>query len=309
MTKKILTGLIVLLILSPLGSCFSQKKNTTNTSFSETISRGETLLVEGKKFENAVSLIDQEKSTPENGNIYRYDIGGAVIFRKCHFQKSFALALKNGISSYYATIGQQVFFDSCYFWGDVDFRGLVVKGTLNFNNCIFNGNANFEELECASNAWFLNCFFKKEVRFQNAFFNRKANFFATTFDSICSFQSAFFNQEAQFSNTKFWKYTDYSLCVFNSGSFFNYTTFFDRAIFNNAQFRDRVEFLGATFKAATEMRSCKFWEVAKFEQAKFIEMLDLSDSRFMTGKPRLPSSVNATVLTKDVNYAGHESLQ
>lgn len=296
------------LLLVPFSSCFSQRNDAGNTSYARLLNEGKNLLVEGKKLDKDIILADASSATKESGNLSRSFISGAVVFRNCEFQKSFLATLKEKGNNYYTTFGQQVFFDSCIFWGDVDFRGAMVKGMLNFKNCMFYGNANFEELECMSNAWFAGCFFKKEVRFQNAFFNRKANFFGTTFDSICSFQSTFFNQDAQFSNTKFYKYTDFSLCTFNMGAFFNYSIFFDRSLFNNSSFRDRFDLVNATFKTKTELRSCKFFGEVKFDKTEFNESTDLSESKFLSGKPSIPQPLNATVIMNDATYTTHENL-
>src|SRR5690606_18050953 len=203
--KKYLLAVLVLLAIGPFSSCFSQRKEAA-MSYTQTLNEGKNLLVEQQKFDADVVLADRSRATQENSNLNRYFINGAIVFRNCTFQKSVVAGLQQKGANCYTTFGQQVFFDSCTFYGDVDFRGAIVNGVLNFRNCRFYGNANFEELECRSNAWFAGSFFKGEVRFQNAFFNRKVNFFSATFDSICSFQSAFFQQEAQFSNTKFYRY-------------------------------------------------------------------------------------------------------
>lgn len=306
--KKYILVTIMSLMLVPFSSCFSQRKDAGGTPYAQLLYEGKNLLVEGKKFDTDMIFTDASSVTKENSNLSRYFIRGAVVFRNCEFQKSFLTTLKEKGSSYYTTFGQHVFFDSCIFWEDVDFRGAVMNGVLNFRNCMFYGNANFEELECMSNAWFAGCFFKKEVRFQNSFFNRKANFFGTTFDSICSFQSTFFNQDAQFSNTKFYRYTDFSLCTFNMGVFFNYSTFFDRSLFNNSSFRDRFELVNATFKTQTEMRACKFFGEVKFDKTEFNESVDLSESKFLSGKPSIPKPLNATVIMNDATYTTQGDL-
>lgn len=307
--KKYLLAAVMSLVVVPFSSCFSQRKDVGSTQYAHTLNEEKSILAEGKKFDSDMVLVDVHAATKENNNLSRCYINGAVVFRNCEFKKSFLASLKQKGNSYYTGFGRQVFFDSCIFWGDVDFRGAVVNGVLNFRNCMFYGNANFEELECMSNAWFAGCFFKKEVRFQNAFFNRKANFFGTTFDDICSFQSVFFNQDAQFSNSKFYKYTDFSLCTFNMGAFFNYSIFFERSLFNNSSFRDRLEFVNATFKTKTELRSCKFFSEVKFDKTEFNENLDLSESCFLNGKPAILQPLNATVTLKDVTYVRRESLQ
>ncbi len=293
--------LYILVVLLPLSACFSQKRNNASGSLEQTGIR-EHRLIEGKKFEADFFVIAKEQASLENAKLYRSFIDMPVVFRKCHFQKSFIASLTEQGDNYYTTFGGQVFFDSCYFHEDVNFRGAIFNGPVNFRNCMFYGNVNFEEIQCLSSAWFLNCFFKKEARFQNAFFSGKANFLQAVFDSLCSFQGAFFNQHAQFSNAKFWKYADFSLCTFNTGSFFNYTVFYDRVLFNNTDFRARAEFLSTTFKNRTEMRNCRFSGDVKFNAADFDIEFDLSESLFMQGKPDLPDPVDAMLIAKDVLY-------
>ncbi len=287
----VLAGVCSTLLVA--SSCFSQKASGGD-KISGMISEKQPLVFKQETFNAPVHFVNVRSAVPEAGSVYRQEVAGAVSFKNCVFKEDvLAYQEANGMT-YLCSFGQQVSFDSCVFYGDVNFRGSMIAGVANFTNCKFLKGANFEEVQCMSNTRFVKSFFDGAARFQNAYFNRGANFLDAVFDSTASFQSAHFNQDAQFSASKFWRYADFSLCQFRQGLFFNYAALHERAVFNNSMFNDRAEFLKTSFGMGVQMKECRFMGMVKFDGVEVAESFDLGKSVFFSGKPEV-STVKGTV--------------
>lgn len=149
-----------------------------------------------------------------NFDMYKY-VFNEVVFPSFNFMDNDNKFIFDGLSK-----DINIYFNNCFFLGNIDFSLLNKSKNVNFTSCTFYSNIEFNYQEFEYMFLFENCILEKDLIFRNIVFNNMASFINTIVIG-----------EMKLIHTKF-----YSLALFND--------FFTKEfLLDNTFFKDEVNFL------------------------------------------------------------------
>jgi len=214
------------------------------------------------------------------------------VFRHCTF-KQVVRASGIGSANVFATFTRPVVFEDCRFYGACNFRNAVLLDKLSFVKCLFDSALNLQSTDCAGAVNLDNTACSGAVQAQDATFRKKVSAINATFLTSVSFQGSTFFGPANFSNSTFEQYVDFGLARFMGHVFYNYVSFRSNAVFNQCRFMGRAEWLTVNSNNM-QVQQALFSEPPRFTNSKFTGRLDLSESKYLSGKPDL-TGITGTV--------------
>lgn len=284
--KFSLLFLFFLLLNCHLPSSSVSNSKQLNGDFRERLAKGQDVYVEKKDINEPLDFTALVSGYAIAPGTKRVEIGGAVTFYKCQFKGKVSgySVNQDGSETTAVKFAKNLTFIECTFEDEVNFRACSVGDLACFSNCYFLKKAVFEEADFNDFGLFTKNQFKGETRFQNAFFRKKGDFLRTEFFDRVNFQGSVFALDAQFGSVKFYKTADFATAQFNGHAFFNYSEWLDSAVLSDAWFKGRSEFLQAKFNQAS-FKNSRFYSTPLFAQAGVQGALDMTDCKYLEGKP------------------------
>jgi hypothetical protein len=184
--------------------------------------------------------------------------------------------------------------------GEINFKEIILKESIDFHNTKFNGQVNF--VGCSFNdSDFGSSDFKDSANFGHSKFNESASFDHTLFREGADFAYTAFNGDTSFWQSRFQEYADFRGSNFNKSTDFGASTFEKMAYFSKVNFKETADFKYSDFNGETVFRYSLINGPADFMLARFNRSADFRKNNFNSA-----AHFDVTKFFGDASFSGSE---
>ncbi|MDR0874369.1 MAG: pentapeptide repeat-containing protein [Prevotellaceae bacterium] len=278
--KKTIVFILTSLFL--FASCANaEKKEMKSADILKLIKKGKPVQIVDKIILDDLDFSQANEPFLADAGIIQTEVKSNVFFSNCVFMGKVTAAGTRKQADVQTVFRNNVVFLDCDFRQDVDFRGAIVFGNVNFSRSTFRKPATFNNISVWSKSSYFN-----EVTAEQAFTMVYASFFGNLslldakFQKKANFQEIKVNGKLMVNNTVFSENADFSLINVLDRALFNYVVFEKNATFLQANFSKTAEFMNAAFNGTADFEDAYFAAPLKKDGLK-PENIDFSKAFFV----------------------------